>query len=162
MTMADESLKAAREKDKEWLNTIIFMDKDVNKYADFCRRILNKRGYAEFKRTPPVYFIAEQLEKIGDGYRDICKYFLQGKTLGKEGEVLFESVNGFFREFYDIYYKFELKRIDQLVLKRRELKERLERAFGKSAKDELMILFQLYMVLDNVFDMNGPLMAARV
>ncbi len=161
--MAEQSLQALEKQDKDWLKTIMFMDKDVNKYADFCRRVLNKFGYSEFKKTPPLYYIAEQLERIGDSYRDICKYAIKSNSkLSKKTKDIFVDVNSFYNQFYELFYKYDSNKLAKFGQKRYELVDKIKKMLEKSEKDQFWILMYLYTILDNTFDMNGALMAINV
>ena len=161
--MANESLEAVQKSDTNWLKTIAFMDKDINKYADFCRRVLNKYGYTKFRVTPPLYFIVEQLEKIGDSYEDISDYVIKNKTKpSKETLELYKEVNHFFNTFYELFYRFDLKQLAMFGRKRYELIKKFNNLFEKCDRKEMMILLYLYTILDNTFDMNGALMAMNL
>ncbi len=160
-SMAEESLKAAEAQDRNWLRSVAFMDKDINRYADFCRRIINKRGYSMFKVSPPMYFIVEQLEKIGDSYRDICNS-VAGVKLSREALQYYRDINLYYREMYDLYYKFDLKRVSEFGKRRYELKKRFEALIASAPKKELPVTFHLYSILEKVFDINGPLMATKI
>lgn len=148
LSMADDSLKEFENNKIEWLNTIVLRDKDINKMADFCRRAISKRGYD----THYVYYIVEQLERIGDSYRDICK---EKTKLSKNTLKYFEEVNKFFREFYEMYYKFDLKKISKFGKRRKEL-------LKKELKEDLKIVFLLNKIIEDTFDMNGVLMAMKL
>ena len=63
ISLAKDGLDAVQKQDKNTLNNIILMDLNLNKFTDFCRRILNKQGHPKFKRTAPLYHIIEMLEK---------------------------------------------------------------------------------------------------
>ncbi len=161
--MADQSIEAGGKQDIAWLKTIAFMDKDINKYADFCRRILNKYGYTKFRVSPPLYYIVEQLEKVGDSYHDICDYMIKNKTtLGKETIEMHKEVNNFFKDFYELFYKFDLQKLADFGRKRYESINKFNKIFGACEKQECILLLYLYTILDNTFDMNGALMAVNL
>ncbi|MBS1267188.1 MAG: hypothetical protein MAG795_01160 [Candidatus Woesearchaeota archaeon] len=160
--MAEQSLEALEKQDKGWLKTISFMDKDVNKYADFCRRILNKYGYSEFKKTPGLYYIVEQLERIGDSYRDICKHAEQGIALSDSTKQIYKEINEFYNQFYELFYKYDSNKLAKFGKKRYDLRDKVKDMLEKSKKDQFWILMYLYIIMDNTFDMNGALMAINV
>ncbi len=157
--MGEEGLEAAKTNDKELLKMIALRDKDVNKIADYCRRIINKRGLHLETRPAPLYFIVEQLEKVGDIYRDLCKYYSNNK-ITKETESIYNDINAFYAEFYELFLKFNLESLDKFGKNREKLKKKIEGALVKG-KDTLP-LSHLSMFLSCVFDMNGPLMAVRL
>lgn len=161
--MAKETLSAVKTNDKDKLRRASLIDLDVNKLADFCRRILNKHGYVLFRRTPPLYFIVEQLEKVGDIYRDICKERIthKSKPLSKEELKLFEEVNQFFRHFQEVFYAFSLKDMTTFGKKRYELRDKFN-SMLKEGKHDNLLISHLLNIEECTFDMNGPLMAARL
>ncbi|MFC1742222.1 PhoU domain-containing protein [Nanoarchaeota archaeon] len=162
LSMADDSLEAINKKDKDWLEAIALHDKDVNKIADFCRRVLNTTGAEGQKRIPPAYFIVEQLEKIGDMYRDICKHAEHNHNLSKEILKIYSETNRFMRGFYDIYFDFSLEDLRDFAEERYRLKSVFTQRFGKTPAKEAMMLSLLNNIAESTFDMNGPLMAVNL
>lgn len=163
LSMAEDSLEAIRKQDNEWLEAIALHDKDVNKIADFCRRVLNTTGAEGYKRIPPAYFIVEQLEKIGDVYRDICKRHMQKPAkISKDLQIVFKDTNAFFRDFYEIFFDFDLERLRDFAKARYRLKTSFEKHFENLSSKEILTLYLLKSAVESTFDMNGPLMAVSL
>jgi len=163
MEIGEESFEAMKNVDKKALLKLIELDKEVNKYADFCRRILNKKGYASFIKTQTVYFIVEELEKISDSYRDLCKASIEiNEKINKDIEAMFKEVNAFFREFYELYYKFDLNKLAEHGKKRNVLLKDLMDLMKKTSKEELLFLFLLSLIVEEIFNMNGALIASKI
>jgi len=161
--MADDSLEAIQKKDWEWLEAIALHDKDVNKIADFCRRILNTAGAEDYRRIPPGYFIVEQLEKIGDMYRDMCRHCIAHSLhLSRELQGLYRDTNRFLKSFYGVYFDFDLADMRDFAEERYRLKKVFEQRFEKTPLKEARMLCLLNFVVESTFDMNGPLMTARL
>jgi phosphate uptake regulator len=163
ISMAEDSLAAVEKNDKAWLEAIALHDKDVNKIADFCRRVLNTAGAEGYKRIPPAYFIVEQLEKIGDMYRDICQHQMKRPVkLSPEMKRIYKDTNLFVRGFYDVLFDFDLERLRDFAKRRYVLKEVFADSFTSLSQKELRTLSFLNNVVESTFDMNGPLMAAKL
>ncbi|MBN2454899.1 phosphate uptake regulator PhoU [Candidatus Woesearchaeota archaeon] len=160
--MAEESLVAAKKGDKLWLQTIALTDKDINKYADFCRRLLNQKGLSVAEKPLPMYYIVEQLERIGDSYRDICKAALEGEKMSLSAQKIHAELTAFFRMMYDCYYKFSLQKMAEVGKKKEALKKKLRQAFATAKKSELQILILLDKLTDDIYDMNGAVMAVML
>lgn len=162
-TMAGEGLAAAAAKDWKRLQLLAGMDADVNRYADFCRRILNTVGHRVVKKVPPSYYIVEQLERIGDSYREICAY-CSSNRIGISGDVaaLFEKVNIFFRQFQKAYYGFDVKGIAEFARTHYELVRESESQLQRADKKELPVVVWLKIAELDIFDMNGALMAEKL
>jgi len=162
-SMADDSPIAMKKKDPDLLKMIILRDKDVNKIADFCRRSLNSSGHMIEGRTAPLYFITEQLEKIGDILKEICGHMISNPGSANEGILsFFSDVNAFFEDFYGLYFSLDLKKMAEFGRKRKILIEKSENLLESSSKKEVRIVFYLREMLNSTFDMNGSLMAARL
>jgi phosphate uptake regulator len=160
--MAEESLQAIRKKDELWLKTVALTDKDINKYADFCRRLLNQKGLSVSNRPMPMYYIIEQLERIGDSYRDICTAAIYIKKLSKGREKLHIEVEAFLRLLYECYYKFSLAKIAEAGKKRTELKNKISEELISAKKEEFPIIMLLDKLTDDIYDLNGAIMAVRL
>jgi phosphate uptake regulator len=163
VSMADDSLEAIEKNDKAWLEAIALHDKDVNKIADFCRRVLNTTGADGYKRIAPVYFIVEQLEKVGDMYRDICQHHLKRSfKLSPELKKIYKDTNLFFRSFYEVCFDLDLAMLRDFAKRRYSLRDTFEGYFGSLSQKELRTLYFLNNIVESTFDMNGPLMAAKL
>ena len=113
LTMAKESLLYLENNDFESLKSIVLMDQNINKHIDFCRRVLIKVGYKSYSKTSPIYVIAENIEKIGDVYRDLCNVIIEKKFKPNQNIIeLYSLINNFLQGFYDLCYKFDIKSID--------------------------------------------------
>jgi phosphate uptake regulator len=167
ISAGDDSLEALKKDDAEWLSAIALRDKDVNKISDFCRRVLNTAGTQEYKRVAPGYYMVEQVEKLGDVYRDIA---VDLSSVVSDGDVnispetlrLFAETNAYFRQFYEVYGKFDLEKVDDFCEQGFRLKKVFEEHFKKAPRDELKLLFNLQSIVGSTFDMNGALMAAHL
>ncbi len=162
-TMADDGLKAITGSDWKKLQFIAQMDEDVNKYNDFCRRILNTVGHRVVKRVSPSYYIVEQLERIGDSYRDICRHCSNNKIkISADTAAIYKQVNDFLRQFQKAFGKFDLKMIAEFAQTHYALVNELNRRLEKADKKELPILVLLRIAELDMFDMNGALMAENL
>ena len=157
LSVAKDSLEASKKQDYPELKNIILRDHNINKYSDFCRRILNKRNISENKNAP-LYCIVEQLEKIGDIYRDLCDYVSENKLkLEKSSLEICEKINELLLEFYELFYKFDFERLEQFGNKKEEIKI----LFNKSRTND-QINFLLNNILLTTADLNGALMTYKI
>ncbi|MBT7903780.1 hypothetical protein HN587_08010 [Candidatus Woesearchaeota archaeon] len=165
---SEHIIEAVVNKDYDWLTSIVLIDKDVNKIADFCRRILNTVGNKNYKRTGPGYFIVEQLEKISDMYRDISSYLsehkIKGELLSSQVIGLFKQTNKFFKMFYELYFNFDLDSFVLFGKQRYLLQKRFEQILGESkfGKNDLKVIMYLNFVVESTFDLNGPILGIKM
>lgn len=153
----------AMDADRKTMKELISKDIEINKLADFCRRMLNKKGYSKFKRTPALYYVVEELEKIADEYRDLLKYVLENDiNLDRES---FDKTNQFFDMVYDCFYAFELKKIADIGRTRQLLKEEfLEQIRQNLGKDRHRAAVYIFFrnIVEKSFDLNGAIMAVSL
>ncbi len=158
---ASETMRALANKDHNWLKRLVLRDKDVNKLADFCRRLINKQQTTQ--TATALYFVVEQLEKISDRYKDISNYASEKRaTLSKQSLKLYEEVTKYVEQFYQCFYQFSLPGVNNLVTRRKELVKALQQSGERAQPTEQRILFYLEDVVEKTFDMNGPLMVLRL
>ena len=163
LTSADDSLKSASPLNIDGLKNIKIRDDNLNKFADFCRRVINKNGYPGFKRTAPIYFIAEELEKIGDSYKYLAEHLAENKTvLNKRILKVYEDINSLLRDFYELFYSFNLMKFEEFGKTKKKIEIELEDQMKLAKKDEVIVLSYLNNILNQIFDMNGSLITAFI
>lgn len=159
--VAKDGLEAVKKDDHEAMNNIILIDQSINKFTDFCRRILNRSGYSKLKRTPPFYYVLEELEKIGDEYKEVYQYLSAKKIpLNKHVLAIFQDANELLEMFYDLFYKFELAKIKALHDKKVAFDIEMHKLMEKHRGPELEVLINLHSIADHVYNMKGPLTTA--
>ena len=162
ITMADEGLRALKEKNSAAFTNIIPLEESNNRFTTTCRRFLNKRGYQKFPKVGPVYFIVEGLEKLADQYKYLYQYIetldLKKTKIHERTIKYFEQTNEMLRLFYTVYYKFDSDKIAALGAMRKALVKEwytLYKAAGKNTPD-LIILHNLIILVQEIFNYVGP------
>lgn len=153
---ASEISTALQNRDFGWLKRLVLRDKDVNKLADFCRRLINKQ---QSSNSPALYLIVEQLEKISDRYRDISAA-AAGQKLAPSRQFigLYAQTADYLNRFYECFYKFSLPELKKFVAMRKEILSDLDKAHNKAKPAEQRLLFWLEDIVEKTFDLNGALM----
>jgi len=160
-SMASESLDALKKQDIDSIKNVILADGSINKFTDFCRRVINKKSNLKFRKVSPLYYILEELEKIGDAYKDLCKYYIEKPIkLSKEVVNLYGEINEFFNSMYDLFYKFETMKLKDLGIKKKEIDKEINELYKKKNKEECRILFFLQTITDKIFDTNGAIISS--
>jgi len=159
ISVAEDSVEAIKNSRFDEVEKITLRDDNINRFADFCRRIINKKRYDKLKESP-LYFIVEELEKVGDNYRDICRHVSENHVkISRETERIFGETNAFLREFYELFYNFDFPRLEKFGSKKKPLTLEIRNAVMKAGKEDIPVLIHLYSITEGVFDMNGPLIA---
>jgi len=163
LSVAEEALQAIEKNDKVKLQNLVLRDRDINKLTDFCRRVLNKEQSGSTERTKPLYFMVEEIEKIGDDYRDLLREIVNNNVkLSKDIMDFFREVNRFLRFFYDTFYNYSNDNIAEFVKKKKELERKYDVLLKKAKPGQIKALIYIHKILYLTFDMNGPLMAYKL
>jgi len=76
---------------------ILLLDRNLNKFTDYCLRYLNKKGLKSFEDIPFYSFLVSQLEHIGDVYKQAVF-----SNPNKNELFLFENLNKIIKQFVNI------------------------------------------------------------
>jgi phosphate uptake regulator len=157
LSIGDEAADALQERNSADLENIAARDENINRFADFCRRVINK---GRIERVGPTYCIVEQLEKIGDVYKNMCRKGQAGTPISEKSHKLLQNINRLLREFYELYYDFSLKKAEAFGARKKALDAEMQKCF-ESKENHVMMLY-LSSLLEEIFDLNGPLLTARL
>lgn len=129
-----------------------------NKFTEFCKRLLTKKGYKEADKTLQVYTVLRALEEIGDQYKHVCERCSEKKVqLCAKTLELFDEVNSYFRLLYELFYKFDKNKASRLIFKKKDILNRLEEAFIKTkSHNEKIVIHHLMSLTERIFDVYGP------
>jgi len=161
VSTASEAEKAVSSGDQQALRMVSLRDPIQNRYCDFCRRVLNKMY---IPGNTALYYLVEQLERIGDLYRDLCKHLMEHPLkIRKEHATALHDINLLLQQVYTLYYRFSLERFEEFGNYFYNLRERLQsflRATQK--KEEVFVLSLLCQINQSIFDMNGALLTTQL
>ncbi|MBC8501084.1 MAG: phosphate uptake regulator PhoU [Nanoarchaeota archaeon] len=155
--MGKSGLEAIKNKDIERLKDIIPLENSIDKFTDFCKRVLNKRGYKNPKKTQFYYVIIRDLEKIGDYYEEITNYIIENKLKpGNEILKLYEETNEFLSLFHKLFYKFSKEQATEFQKKKKELKKKAQSLMKTVDRKELLIIYDLAGLIKMIGNLYGP------
>lgn len=164
ISIADDSLNSLKEGNRELLQKIIERDIIINKFANYCRRIINKKGIAKIKDVPMTYYVIEEVEKLGDEYKHLCRYILDNHIKISNSELfrIFEGVNKLFSDFFYLYFKFSIEKTRQLAEDKKKLMEHINKQFKTAGANEARLLDCLGRMAVMITNMVGPLLTMKM
>ena len=121
-SMLDSMADAIEKDDFSQAGNIISLEIVNNKYTGFCRRVLNK-GY-DPTRAPLLYCTVEELEKIADECKYLCKYIMENKNkvnCSKKIKKLSRDVAKLYEGCYQLFYAFDFKKSMELFMERKRI-----------------------------------------
>src|SRR3989338_8139782 len=107
-SLSEESLKSIskKETDLEYLQDI---EKNINKFTDYCFRILNKKGYANYKNTSAMYCIIYLLEDLADEYKNLISYINENKIkLNNKLILIYSKIDDYYKNLQKLFLKFSI------------------------------------------------------
>ena len=114
--MSTSTLEAIQTNNPKLLINIHDVDIRLDKFSDYCRRILNKTSNKEPRKSSILFSIISFLELIGDEFKNISTHLLEDfpKAKFKNIEILAESIKEQMSTFESLYYKFSPTKINDL------------------------------------------------
>lgn len=114
--MAEETTNALETNDAKGLSHIHDVDINLDKFHDYCIRILNKAGNKDPRKTSLLFSTLYLLEMIGDEFKVISHHLLFDfpKKDFRNLIELAESVKRQIDLFYEAFYKFDVNKINEI------------------------------------------------
>jgi phosphate uptake regulator len=117
LSMAEDITKAIIEKDFSVLESIQSLDKRINKFTNFCIRILQKRSHPDYRNIPVYYRFLRSLEELGDSYKYLMRYCAEERfAVSVEFIDLVKKENEYMKKFHKAFYSPKDRTINSLLL----------------------------------------------
>ena len=118
-SMGETCLELVRSKDK---NIRLRSNKEnIFRFTNYCHRLLNIKGHTDYKNVSFYYIIIEKIKETVDAYEAVANDITELKTQPSENtEKILELTNECLRTTYELFYKFSSKKCLELIKKRRE------------------------------------------
>ena len=159
---AQDTYDALNKKNYDELKVIASKDLNVNKFADFSRRLVNKHGYQKKQGYGAIYYILEELENIGDKYRELSLYLYENRFQpNKEVLKIYLEIKEFLNSFQDMFYSFKPEKYKNFGTQYKLLNKKIHNLLDSTNKRETIVLIKLESLLNAIFDLNGPLMTLQ-
>lgn len=161
--MGSEIQKAIENDNLEWLQSASLIKYESDRLADYCRRAINLKFKSNYKRGGPLYAIIEEIEKISDHYNELCSYISSSNLkLSKKTKEIFNQLVEFQTLFYNLFFKFDLNRMNELKKTKDHLQNEIKFSVKKGIEKEIYVLIILDRILNTIYSLNGPLMSAHI
>lgn len=131
--MASTLVEGLSHNDKDLVNSIQFRETSVNKFSNFCRRIINRYGYPQTENISNVYFILFNLELLGDEYKALSLHLKDQKKVPQSVIDTIRAVNSFFSQVHLLFGSFSKEKAITNAKQFNELSAQID---IKSKKDD--------------------------
>ncbi|MDP7115680.1 MAG: hypothetical protein QF632_00080 [Candidatus Woesearchaeota archaeon] len=163
LELADNSLEAINTEEYEKLSELKIAELTNDKFTNLCKRILNKKGFKDPKKTSVMYCVVWELEKIADQYEHICNLLEHKKKcqLSKHTLSLFKEVNNFFRLFYELFYKYDETQALVFANKAKDLQKKTYNSLQNPPNEEIKLIHHLDILVMRIYEIAGPFYALQ-
>jgi len=125
----------------------------IDKYIYYSLRMLNKRGHPDFQKTNVYFDMLVLLEHLADEYNRLYRFY-KGKGLSKETIKVFEKTNQMFRTFYEVCYKYDLKKAESLIKSKKEIRKSMLSIKKESEEAVLYYLSKISELIIDIFQIQ--------
>lgn len=152
---ADSLLEGITNNDEILLNSVEEKHDNVTKFVSYCLRLLNKHGYPDVKKTCFYFHVIASLDKIMDVIKYSAREILDHNLkFNKETLEVWKGINKSLKLYYELFYKFDLKKVDALGENRDHTKFLLKSHIKKISSEELLQLTSMKQILEIILDLT--------
>ncbi len=155
----DDLRLSIEEKDFSDMKSCSLRHAIVNKYSDFCRRTLIITQN-RFSMVGPLFAMIESLEKISDHLRAIAEDISENRlSLSKTALEMYDDTKAYFKDLKKLVFDYENSDMLEFVEKKKSFNKKYDESKFKGK--EIMIFVYLKIILQLIYDTNGPIMILK-
>ena len=148
-------LDGVKSNNRDLISTIENKHDNINNFVNYCLRLLNKYGYPDVKKTSLYFHLIASIDKIVDvlkyNARDALNY---NKKYHRETIVILEKIHHSIELYYNLFYQFDLKKVNELNKNRDEVKQLIEEKMKIIPHEELIHLAKMVQILEIILDLT--------
>ncbi len=143
-TLAEESHKAIKAKDTD-LEYLKDVELNINKFTEYCIRLLNKQNYPDTRKTAVLYCTVFLLEQLGDEYKKLVSYINDNKIkLNNNLIELYDVIFKYHLQMEQMFLKFSYEKAIELSKERDNIIEKIEHLLKTSKSNTYIIILKNY------------------
>lgn len=157
ISLAEDSLLALKKEDKDALRGIKRRDFDIDIFINFCKRVLNKKGYKEYLKTQIIYNILQVLGELGNNYGNLSDDLIKKNKicLRKELKGLYQETNQSIKKFYDLFYSSKKEEFGKFHQDHIKINIKIKSLSNLKSinPEEIILLYHLRKINDNLYSL---------
>jgi phosphate uptake regulator len=114
------------------------VDIQIDKFHDFCARVLNKTGFEEPSKSSLIFTLIYSLELVGDEFKHLAVQLRNKnpkKINSKKVIILLNSINEQLKIFYELYYKYDKQKLRELFKSNSEFTHKEDKKINDYKQD---------------------------
>jgi len=140
-----------RKKDKGLVEAIDVQHATIMKFTNYALRLLNKFGYEDADKTTFYFSMINYLNRSERIPKNITGYVIERLKLSKKACDIVGEIFQELKDYYDAFYKYDLKKISEITIKRDMLKVKIFRQeYNNLSKDDIFVLSCFSNILDEI------------
>jgi len=146
--MIEETCESLKTKNPKMLSHIHDVDINLDKFHDYCIRILNKVGNKSCKETALLISTLNILELLGDEFKNISNHLIYdfAKDDFKNIVGIADSIKEQIDLYYELYYHFDLDKVIRISEIDQDRYKNVKNIFKKTTKQEDEIFHHLRII----------------
>ena len=162
-SVADDCLNALKARDLAMLGSLPDRDVTINKYANYCRRILNEHGYKDSAKLPMLYYLVEEIERLGDEYKSLVLLVIDNRIALDASQLqLLQSVNRQLDMLYHLLLKYDSKKAVELYSECKSFQSKLHRLDKTDSVKKARLIGCFANISQMMSNMLGPIMTMEL
>lgn len=141
--MGSSIYEAIEKDDREMLESIKFREISINKFTNFCRRILNKIGLESNASTTAMYVVLTYLEQYGDELKLFAERLSELSSIDASHKRIFRNINVLFGNVYRVYKTKSLKLAVENALEHDKVEAEIQKLMKSKRKIDLEMYHHL-------------------
>ncbi len=159
VTSSEDIFNAIKNQEAKKLRNAYMVDRSINKLTNFCSRYLLTKGLEDSKETIYYYHFLRSLESLADQYSLMATNYSQSlRGVNKEILEIFQKINYVLHEFYEIFYKYNKQRLNNLFLEMKSIEP--EKLFEIKNANSTLVYFlttihrRIKELIDSLIELN--------
>ncbi len=163
INLIEETAMAINKRDTEEFFKISLIRFDLYRLSNSIKRIINLQHETKYSKVAPFYAIIEGWTYIANIYLKLGRYFIDNKPKINEeiAKFAYELIK-MHEEFYNVFYKFEIKEAQDLYIKYTEKEKILPSLITKPSLKEIKIINYYTMALDQLKELTRMLITLYI
>ena len=161
LSLAEKSFELINKGEYSQLKDLYQLEMSNNQLTNFCERLLNKDLIGE-EGTSFKYIILWQLEKIADEFVEIINLLIENPfKIDASVLKLYEETKELLREYYDNYYKKELRKLKDIYDKEKEITKFVKEKVKAKNSATVLLVSHLLHIISKIAEMIPSTIAAN-
>lgn len=150
-----EIIDFVKSSDKELQQEILLKHHKIEKFVNYCLRIINKKGHpTKYVKTALFYYLIFELAELSEEYTSIAKIVMDKRIKCSENILkLFIQTNDLWALFYKLFYKYKEGLLIELINKKTQICEEMDKFYKRVSPDEYILLEKLSIITVKILNL---------